>query len=67
MIRDWQAQGAISRRAKWLATVTMVLASAVMFLTAPRWWMAATGTAIMLVVGTWLWCRPEPPGTDPGH
>ena len=67
MIRDWQAQGAISRRAKWLATVTMVLASAVMFLTAPRWWMAATGTAIMLVVGTWLWCRPEPSGNDAGH
>ena len=64
MIRDWQAQGAISRRAKWLATVTMVLASAVMFLTAPRWWMAATGTAIMVVVGAWLWCRPEPPGAD---
>ena len=63
LIRDWQAHGAVSRRAKWLATATMALASALMFLTAPRWWMAATGTAIMLAVGTWLWCRPEP-GTD---
>ena len=32
----------------------------VMFLTAPAWWMAATGTAIMAVVDAWLWLRPEP-------
>ena len=64
MIRDWQARGAVARRAKWFATATMALASALMFLTAPRWWMAASGTAIMVVVGAWLWRRPEPPGTD---
>ncbi len=61
MIRDWQAHGAVSRRSKWLATVMMSLCAVIMFLTAPRWWMAATGTSIMLVVGTWLWFRPEPP------
>ncbi len=60
MIRDWQAEGAVSRRAKWLATAMMALAAAVMFLTAPEWWMAATGTAIMAVVDLWLWRRPEP-------
>ena len=64
MIRDWQSHGAVSRRAKWLATATMAIAAVLMFLTAPRWWMAATGTAIMVVVGAWLWCRPEPPGAD---
>ena len=64
MIRDWQAHGAVSRRAKRLATAMMVLASLLMFLTAPRWWMAATGTAIMAVVALWLWRRPDPPGTD---
>ena len=62
MIRDWQARGAVSRRAKWLATAMMALAATVMFATAPRWWMAATGTAIMAVVALWLWRRPEPPG-----
>ncbi|MCR6663242.1 MAG: YbaN family protein [Luteimonas sp.] len=61
MIRDWQAHGAVSRRSKWLATLMMSLCAVIMFLTAPRWWMAATGTSIMLVVGTWLWFRPEPP------
>lgn len=60
MIRDWQAEGAVSRRAKWLATAMMALAAVVMFLTAPKWWMAATGTAIMAVVDLWLWRRPEP-------
>ena len=60
MIRDWQAHGAVSRRAKWLATSMMALAALLMFLTAPRWWMAATGTAIMATVAFWLWRRPEP-------
>ena len=62
MIRDWERDRAVSRRAKRFAIATMALASALMFLTAPRWWMAATGTAIMAVVATWLWHRPEPPG-----
>ena len=60
IIRDWQAGGAIGRRAKWLATGMMAAAAVVMFLTAPEWWMAATGTAIMAVVDAWLWMRPEP-------
>ncbi len=60
MIRDWQAQGAVSRRAKWLATTMMSACAAVMFLTAPKLWMAAIGTGIMTVVATWLWLRPEP-------
>lgn len=60
MIRDWQANGAVSRRAKWLATLTMTACAGLMFATAPRVWMAATGSAVMLVVALWLWRRPEP-------
>lgn len=60
MIRDWQAQGAVSRRAKRLATIMMAASAVLMFLTAPRWWMAASGSAIMGLVAVWLWCRPEP-------
>ena len=62
MIRDWQASGAVSRRAKRAATAMMALSAVVMFLTAPKPWMAATGTAIMAVVAVWLWRRPEPRG-----
>ena len=60
MIRDWQAQGAVSRRAKWLATSMMSACAAIMFLLAPETWMAATGTTIMAFVAIWLWLRPEP-------
>ena len=61
MIRDWQAHGAVSRRAKAWAVTMMAACAVLLFLTAPRAWMAATGTAIMAVVGAWLWTRPEPP------
>ena len=36
------------------------LCAVVMFLPAPRWWMAAIGTTIMGIVAIWLWRRPEP-------
>ena len=60
-IRDWERSGAVSRRAKHWATAMMALSAVLMFLTAPRWWMAATGTAIMALTALWLWRRPEPP------
>ncbi|MFC5579141.1 YbaN family protein [Lysobacter niabensis] len=60
IIRDWEAQGAVSRPAKRLATLMMAVCALVMFLTAPAIWMAAMGTAIMAVVAAWLWRRPEP-------
>jgi hypothetical protein len=62
MIRDWQAHGAVSRRAKWLAIGMMSVCAVVMFLAAPKVWMAAVGSAVMTVVAIWLWMRPEPPG-----
>ena len=61
VIRDWQAHGAVSRRAKRLAVTMMAVCSAVLFVAAPRWWMAAAGSAVMAVVGAWLWSRPQPP------
>jgi uncharacterized membrane protein YbaN (DUF454 family) len=60
VIRDWETQGAVSRRAKRLATAMIAASAVIMFLTAPKIWMAATGTAIMAVVASWLWRRPEP-------
>lgn len=61
MIRDWQAHGAVARRTKLLAVAMMGACAVLLFLTAPRAWMAATGTMVMVVVGGWLWSRPEPP------
>ena len=65
MIRDWEAHGAVSRRAKWMATGTMV-ACAFVLLLAMRFagrhegWMLALPVGCMAVVATWLWLRPEP-------
>lgn len=60
MITQWERNGAVSRRAKRVAAAMMLLASVVMWLSpAPLWaWLLASVT--MLVVGTWLWRRPEP-------
>ena len=60
MVRDWERERAVSRRAKRTATLTMALCAVLFFLTAPKWWMAAIGTACMAIVALWLWRRPEP-------
>lgn len=60
LIRDWQAQGAVGRRAKWLATAMMAACAGILFLVAPRASMAAAGTVVMALVAAWLWSRPEP-------
>ncbi len=58
-IRDWEREGAVSRRAKRMATLMMLLCSAVLALVA-TWvgWLLAT--ACMAAVAVWLWRRPEP-------
>ncbi len=66
MIHDWHRHRAVSRRAKWAATWTM-LASAAILLALMLWsgshrgWMVALPIACMAVVAAWLWRRPEPP------
>jgi uncharacterized membrane protein YbaN (DUF454 family) len=65
MIRDWQAHGAVSRRAKRSALAMMALCAVLMFLTAPKLAYAAVGSACMAIVATWLWRRPEPPAPPP--
>ncbi len=60
MIRDWQAQGAVSRRSKWLAVTTMTACAVILLLTAPKVWMAVAGSMMMAGVAAWLWRRPEP-------
>lgn len=60
MIRSWERERAVSRRAKLLATGMMAASSAVMFAWGPGPRLAAMTTAIMAVVAIWLWRRPEP-------
>ncbi len=64
-IADWQAHGAVSRRAKWSATWAMLACAVILLVVMPRfdahrWWMTALPLACMTVVALWLWRRPEP-------
>ena len=60
MIVNWENGGAVSRRAKWSATIAMAACIAIIFFTASRVWVAELVTLIMLAVLLWLWRRPEP-------
>jgi hypothetical protein len=61
LITDWRAHRAVRRRTKGVATATMALSAAVLFLVTPTAWLAGVASAVMAVVGAWLWLRPEPP------
>lgn len=60
MLRDWERDGAVSRRAKWMASIAMVFCAALMLWLAEAAWVAALGSGVMLAVAIWLWRRPEP-------
>ena len=61
MIRDWQQHGAVSRRAKGMASLAMALSACAMLAFAPRLWMALPPIVCMGGVALWLWRRPERP------
>ena len=60
-VRDWQRHRVVGRRPKQAATATMAVSAAVLFAAAPSRWAALGATALMAVVGLWLWMRPEAP------
>ena len=61
LIVNWERHGAVSRKAKWLATLTMMLAAALMLWYVPLPWVKWLSVASMACVCTWLWLRPLPP------
>ncbi|WP_332309296.1 YbaN family protein [Pseudomarimonas arenosa] len=63
-IRDWETQGAVSRRAKWFALGTMGLCAAVLWLLEVPGWSLAAAVVSMGVVAVWLWRRPDPAVAD---
>jgi uncharacterized membrane protein YbaN (DUF454 family) len=60
LLRDWQAGGRVSRRAKWSATASMAVCAVIVACTAHRRWTAVLAIACMSAVLAWLWRRPEP-------
>ena len=66
---DGEQNGAVTCKAKWIASAMMSISSLSMAYFAPRPWMAAIGIGCMALVTLWLWCRPEPrqPPEPPLH
>ncbi|WP_312711332.1 YbaN family protein [Stenotrophomonas sp.] len=60
-IRNWQAHGAVSRYAKWMATLTMTVCAGIMLWCVPIAWVKWLSIGCMTAVALWLWSRPLPP------
>ncbi len=58
-IRDWQSRGAVSRRAKVLATLWMAAALILSLVVAVPVWALAAQAAVLVCVSLFLWTRPE--------
>jgi uncharacterized membrane protein YbaN (DUF454 family) len=61
-IVNWQAHGAVSRYAKWMATLTMAACAGIMLWCVPVAWVKWLSIGSMACVALWLWTRPLPPG-----
>lgn len=60
MIHDWRATGTVSRKVKWIASLSMAACAALLWLSPTPPPVATGASAIMAVVLLWLWLRPEP-------
>lgn len=61
MLRNWQAGGYVSRKAKRSAAITMALCAALLWLLPMPLWVRLLACGCMAAVLAWLWQRPEPP------
>lgn len=62
ILRNWREHGAIQRRAKVVATLSMATGAVVLWWLSPAPpWVAAIVCAVMAGVAIWIWMRPEPP------
>ena len=59
VIRRWRDHGAIPRRAKWLASATMLASAALIGLSSAPAWLKLGMLLLLACVATWLWRRPE--------
>lgn len=66
VIRDWRASGAVSRRAKWLASWSLFVCAGSLFLVPLPQAARVFAMTCMAVVCWWLWQRPEPATKKPG-
>jgi hypothetical protein len=58
-IRRWRDHGAVPRRAKWIASATMVVSVALIAISAAHVALKLGMFAFLAAVALWLWRRPE--------
>ena len=58
-ISDWRERGAIGRKAKWLASVSIAAAFGISLLLGLAPWVLAVQAATLLAVATFIWTRPN--------
>jgi hypothetical protein len=59
-LRDWRAYGTVPRKAKWVASIMMLISGMMMLMTTAPLAVKVFTDLTMLVVAIWLWRRPEP-------
>lgn len=58
-LKRWREQGAVPRKAKYLATVMMTMSALVLLLFAAPLWLKLVLPVFLCAVAIWLWRRPE--------
>ena len=58
-LKRWREQGAVPRKAKYLATVMMTMSAFLLLLFAAPLWLKLVLPAFLCAVAIWLWRRPE--------
>lgn len=63
-IRDWRANGAINRRAKWLATASVAAAFGISLALGLKPWVLGVQALALCGVMIFIWSRPEGPAAQ---
>jgi uncharacterized membrane protein YbaN (DUF454 family) len=58
-LRRWREHGAVPRKAKYLASLMMLLSVFILQLSAASFWLKLLLPVLLCAVAIWLWRRPE--------
>ncbi|WP_227540314.1 YbaN family protein [Acinetobacter junii] len=59
-LRNWRECGTVPRKAKWIASIMMLISGVLMLFTNAPILVKVFTDVTMLIVAIWLWSRPEP-------
>ena len=62
-LRNWREHGTVPRKAKWLASMMMLISGILMLYTNAPDLVKIFTNVTMLIVAIWLWLRPESKNT----